>query len=252
MGKRGHRNKQIGHIASLAPHPMILLPQYCEKHIGILQQPLNTISNAAFFLAAWASWVLAGKEAAANSGNILLIVLIISIGVGSTLFHAFPARWSLFFDVIPIVFFKIIFIFLYTSRIMRLEWPIPLVIILLFLAINTVMTRFSSLFNGSLSYAPALLILLVFGIFHFNTQLDGKWLFIGAFLIFLISLTFRTVDFVFCPSIPFGTHFMWHILNSIVLYLSVRGLVTAKAIGILFGCTLQNTLHHPGLIRGFL
>jgi hypothetical protein len=142
-----------------------LLPQYCERlEPGLLQEPLNTVSNAAFFLAAWASWVMARKRVATNSGNILLIVLIISIGVGSTLFHAFPARWSVLFDVTPILAFQICFIFLYTSRIMRLEQPISLVGILLFLATNVVMTRFSSLFNGSLSYAPALLALLVFGL----------------------------------------------------------------------------------------
>jgi hypothetical protein len=208
-----------------------LLPQYCERlEPGILQEPLNAVSNAAFFLAAWASWVMARKKVAMNSGKILLIVLIISIGVGSTLFHVFPARWSLGFDVIPIVAFQICCIFLYATRIMGLERPITLVVIFLFLAANVFLTRFSSVLNGSLPFMPALLVLLVFGLIHLNTQTEGRWSLIGAFLIFLISLVFRSVDLVVCPAFSWGTHFMWHILNSGVLYLLVRGLATGKSI----------------------
>ncbi len=36
--------------------------------------------------------------------------------------------------------------------------------------------------------------------------------------IFLVSLAFRTVDVASCGSLPLGTHFLWHVLNAVVLY----------------------------------
>ena len=36
--------------------------------------------------------------------------------------------------------------------------------------------------------------------------------------IFLVSLTFRTVDVASCARLPLGTHFLWHVLNAVVLY----------------------------------
>jgi hypothetical protein len=43
--------------------------------------------------------------------------------------------------------------------------------------------------------------------------------------IFVISLVLRSIDKAVCPYIPTGTHFGWHILNGIVLYLSMRALI---------------------------
>ena len=34
----------------------------------------------------------------------------------------------------------------------------------------------------------------------------------------IIALTFRTVDLSVCSYIPMGTHFLWHLLNALVLY----------------------------------
>ncbi|NJN40478.1 MAG: hypothetical protein HC807_06085 [Gammaproteobacteria bacterium] len=33
-----------------------------------------------------------------------------------------------------------------------------------------------------------------------------------------MSLTFRTLDRDLCAAIPLGTHFLWHLLNAVVLY----------------------------------
>ena len=38
----------------------------------------------------------------------------------------------------------------------------------------------------------------------------------GAGLL-VVSLTFRTLDEPLCAAIPLGTHFLWHILNAIML-----------------------------------
>ena len=43
-----------------------------------------------------------------------------------------------------------------------------------------------------------------------------------AALLFTFSLLFRTLDMGLCSQIPFGTHFLWHMCNAGVLYLSIR------------------------------
>ena len=45
---------------------------------------------------------------------------------------------------------------------------------------------------------------------------------IGAGL-FSFSLFLRTIDQAVCPTLPCGTHFVWHLLNGALLYLLVRG-----------------------------
>ncbi len=52
----------------------------------------------------------------------------------------------------------------------------------------------------------------------------------GAGLIFIVSVGFRATDRIWCQAItfmdkPIGTHFLWHTLNSIVLFLLVLAAV---------------------------
>jgi hypothetical protein len=44
----------------------------------------------------------------------------------------------------------------------------------------------------------------------------GRWR-AAAAGIFAVSLAFRTLDGPLCAAIPVGTHFIWHLLNAIVL-----------------------------------
>jgi hypothetical protein len=44
----------------------------------------------------------------------------------------------------------------------------------------------------------------------------ARGLLIGA-AILAVSITARSVDLGLCERIPFGTHFLWHILNAIML-----------------------------------
>jgi hypothetical protein len=49
--------------------------------------------------------------------------------------------------------------------------------------------------------------------------------FFKAAALFAISLTFRSIDMTICPSLAIGTHFLWHLLNGIVLYILVKALM---------------------------
>lgn len=40
-----------------------------------------------------------------------------------------------------------------------------------------------------------------------------------------MSLFFRTIDMAVCESIPIGTHFLWHLLNGVLVYLAAYSLL---------------------------
>ena len=42
-----------------------------------------------------------------------------------------------------------------------------------------------------------------------------------ASFIFTISLSLRQMDLLYCAHLEIGTHWLWHILNSILLYMLV-------------------------------
>ncbi|TMJ35565.1 MAG: hypothetical protein E6G89_18315, partial [Alphaproteobacteria bacterium] len=75
---------------------------YCERlGPGLLAEPLNALSNAAFFIAAlWAA--SAARRRGSEPIIWLLIALVFVIGLGSLAFHIFANSWSSLADVLPI------------------------------------------------------------------------------------------------------------------------------------------------------
>jgi hypothetical protein len=50
-------------------------------------------------------------------------------------------------------------------------------------------------------------------------------------VVFAISLAFRTADSALCPAFPLGIHFIWHVLNAVVLYLLLHTAIVARRAG---------------------
>lgn len=200
---------------------------YCER-LGpeIWAEPINAITNLAFFLAAGFALYLAKRENALDIRNAYLIALIAMIGVGSTLFHTLATAWTVIADVLPILIYQISFIFLYLRHVMKISFLRSLMILLAFFQTIYLFTQLSgSEFNGSLRYGPALLFLFGLGIYHWRCAAREKYGLLIAAGIFLLSLTCRAMDITMCTSISSGTHFAWHLLNGVVLYLSTRAFI---------------------------
>ena len=199
---------------------------YCERLApGLTGEPLNALSNVAFFIAAWAILNLARHQQKIATEIWLLIGLMVAIGTGSTLFHTFATQWSNRLDVIPILLFQLCFLWLYTRRILRIKPLFVGVLIAGFVLASQWSQQFFYLLNGSLSYAPALLILGSLGIYHYQQQKQEPLILLAATGVLFVALFFRTLDKTICPEFPLGTHFLWHLLNGVVLYLSTRGLI---------------------------
>lgn len=200
---------------------------YCERvEPGLFAEPLNAISNLAFFVAAFFAFMLAARRNVLGLQSGLLVFLLICIGTGSTLFHTLATGWAEMADVIPILLFQIAFIIIYSRNVIKLSWMRTLILLLVF---GGLIRFFAGLpnewFNGSLGYAPALIFLSGFGLYHWAYKKQESFTLMLSALIFILSLIIRSMDMAICDVLPIGVHYFWHILNAIVLYLALRGLI---------------------------
>ncbi len=203
-----------------------MIDLYCERiGAGLLAEPVNALTNAAFFIAAWAAWSLARRSHRLSTALWVLVALSIAIGTGSALFHTFASGWARILDEVPILLFQLCYLWLYARRIMRLRTGFAAAAIAAYMVAAYFGRQFPHLLNGSLVYAPALILLLGLGLYHFLRHKAGRLLLLATTGVFLIALALRSVDEAACPFIPIGTHFLWHVLIAVVLYLSMRALI---------------------------
>ncbi|MCB1783773.1 MAG: ceramidase domain-containing protein [Alphaproteobacteria bacterium] len=203
---------------------------YCERLApGLWVEPLNALTNLSFFVAAFFVYRLSKSAQGWDRRTQLLTFLLVLIGTGSSLFHTFATKATMLADVFPILLFQIAFIWLYALDVMRLGPTKTSILFVLFMGCTVLaeMAPFSIL-NGSLSYAPALLFLSGFAVWHMKKAEKARLSLLLASLIFVLSLTFRSVDMSVCDALPIGTHFFWHILNGAVLFFSARAYILAR------------------------
>ncbi len=206
-----------------------MIDNYCERlGPGLWAEPLNALTNLSFLIAAFLAWRLLQRSAAVDGSHKILVLLIATIGIGSGLFHTYATAWAKWLDVIPIFLFQLTFLWLYSRQVICWSALNSLMAVALFLVASIVALQFPLPLNGSVMYLPAISVLLLLGSFHYlSNQKERSSLLLGAAL-FCLSLGFRTLDAAVCESVAIGTHFMWHLLNGVVLYLLVRSLVIAR------------------------
>jgi len=213
---------------------------YCERGFAGLDgsfwaEPFNAISNGAFWVAAFMGLAVGLHQNRHRLAAIdmVLIALLFIIGAGSFLFHTYATVWALLTDVIPIMAFMLLYLGMALKRYLGWGWIATLVAVALFFVVadqaKDIRCDGGRCLNGSLEYVPAFVALLaVGGLLWGSSHPAGKSLVVAG-LIFAVSLTFRTVDRTICDAThvdafggPIGTHFIWHILNAVLLYILVR------------------------------
>ncbi|QJF50441.1 ceramidase domain-containing protein [Roseobacter ponti] len=190
---------------------------YCERTgPEYWSEPVNAVTNLAFVLAAAVMWQRAAGVPLARA----LCLVLGGIGVGSYLFHTHAEVWAGVADVVPIG----IFILLYLYAMNRDAWGMgtstALVVTALFIPYAILLVPVFDLMpwlGSSAGYAPVPLLILIYSIL-LRRRLPGlaRGLAVGAALL-VVSLAFRTADLPLCPQWPLGTHFVWHLLNGVML-----------------------------------
>lgn len=197
---------------------------YCERgqDPSFWAEPLNAVTNAAFLIAALICLMIALQARRADGPVLWLILVTSAIGIGSFLFHTYAEPWAAAADVLPIGIFILSFFVLSMRCFAGFSWKMSFLLLIGYIAALVAMsflmnTFLRSVFGGSISYGPALVSLFVVGVwFHLRGHPAGMWM-IAISGIFLLSLIARTTDYVHCDVFPMGTHWLWHILNGVVL-----------------------------------
>ncbi len=203
-----------------------MIDDYCER-IGpeLWAEPINALTNLAFFISAWAVWQLAVRLHKLSPGIWILIILIVTIGIGSSLFHTFATAWAYWLDIVPILLFQFVYLWQYAYRIIKLNSKSTAGLLVLYFVAAYVGRQFPQILNGSLMYAPAFLLLIGLGSYHYLYEKKERFILLYSLGVLILSLSLRTVDNTICPYFPIGTHFFWHLFTALLHYMVARVLL---------------------------
>ncbi|WP_282151697.1 ceramidase domain-containing protein [Ruegeria atlantica] len=192
---------------------------YCERlSPAYWAEPINAVTNAAFLIAAFVMWRRVRGQGAPLA--MVLVVILAAIGVGSYLFHTHAQAWAAMADVLPILLYILVYIFAINRDVWHMRPRTAGIATALFIPYAAATVPLFQLvpgLGGSAAYAPVPLLILIYAFLLRHRVPDtARGLAIGA-MILIASITFRALDEPICGQIPFGTHFMWHILNALML-----------------------------------
>ena len=225
---------------------------YCERGLNpaFWAEPVNATTNMAFVVASVAALALLYREPnhKRTLTRHLLIALVFIIGVGSFLFHTYATRWAAIADVAPIGIFMLAYLVFALRQYVRANIFWSLVGLAVFIGAMMAAGRLQCwdgqvgfnldlpqgargrCLNGSVSYVPAWAAMVLIGGYlsafagdRFTRKRTGP-LVLSAGLVFTASIAFRSLDMALCQTVmiagtPVGTHFMWHVLNAVTLFL---------------------------------
>jgi hypothetical protein len=204
---------------------------YCERtDAAFWSEPANAVSNVAFLIAAAAAFVYWRRGDRGDWPALALIGVVTAVGIGSFTFHTVATRGAVLADVIPIAAFIYGYLLLALRRFLGLPCIAAGAIVVAYAAAAQGLSALAPprFLNGSDGYLPALAALIAVAAVAKGEVRRGLAL---AAIIFATSLTLRTVDIALCPAFPLGTHFAWHILNAVVLYILLRTAMAAQPSG---------------------
>ena len=190
---------------------------YCERiDASFWSEPLNAVTNVVFLMAA--IWVLRREEL--NNKARALAFLLGMIGIASFLFHSVATAWAGALDVLFILLFTLLYIFVATEDFLGLPRRSALVVTLGYFPFSFVvdwLTLPLSVLGSTRIYIPILILIILYSLILYKKfPYLSRGLAMGALLL-TISMFARSVDLPLCETISTGTHFLWHVINAIML-----------------------------------
>jgi Ceramidase len=214
-------------IGASYPQLCIAIEHYCERTSSALTaEPVNALTNAAFLVAAWATWRLQSAHPDERSRRLIqaLTLTIAAVGLGSFLFHTVATRWAEWGDVLPIMVFMLLYLWLVLTVFFGwANWVKVGSLAVYFAATFSIEAAIPAwaLWGGAL-YLPTLLVMIAIAVVLRRRQPETGRDMLVATGVFVASFAARTLDMPLCPVFPLGIHFVWHLLNAILLYLLTR------------------------------
>jgi len=189
---------------------------YCERtDFTYWSEPLNALTNLAFIVAALIFWRRSTGVAMAR----VLSAILFTIGIGSFLFHTHATIWASVADVVPIGIFILVYLFVVNRDMVPMGGWMALFATALFIpyaaALVPVLNRIPFVAISNFYWTVPILLCLYAAFLRRRPGISRGFLF-GAALLSL-SIIIRSLDEILCSVWPPGTHFIWHILNGIML-----------------------------------
>jgi hypothetical protein len=179
------------------------------------------LTNVAFIAAGlWGVWQVRRYRTGAFAE--VLAWWVVAIGIGSTLFHTFASKGTIWADILPIAGFTLAYTLFNLRRFLGMDWSKAILVFVAFYAVAGLITyavpdwlRQAS--NGTTGYLPPFLALAFFGAWVAATGNRAGWYNLTGSAIFVVSVICRMIDPLVCASFPLGTHFLWHVFNGLML-----------------------------------
>lgn len=192
---------------------------YCERlDPSFWAEPINAVTNLAFI--AVGVWAIRGSSQAGK----MLGLLTVLVGVGSLAFHTFATPWAAALDVGFIALFILALAYLAPRHLWNQTPGMSVVASVLVSVVIATVSILAPSLEALFGYFPpglyvgAWLSLAIYAVISLrgDSVNSGRWLALAT-TIFPISLLARELDTPLCESIPIGLHWLWHLLNSVVL-----------------------------------
>jgi hypothetical protein len=208
-------------------------PVYCEMLTasdGWLFEPINTWTNlapiAAGLLALW--WL--SRQRAAGAVPWVLALLLLATGVGSFVWHGFHERLALRVETLSGLLFFACYLFWWGWRLWG--WLVGFAACLAFLGLAVGQLFVLRPSGGGELGLRVIAVTVPCGalLLWVTARRFGRAIFrVGAASLALgaAAASFRSLDLPACELVPFGTHFLWHILLALAAYTAIRVVVAA-------------------------
>ena len=203
----------------------------CERTgNGLWQEPLNVFSNILFFYVAYKVYAyykdhpdIVGKRVWDIHAMTILVVII---GAMSINFHMNPTLYNEMMDIVPIVLFINLFFFSVLFRIGKCNLFEVFICYVAFLGFtHMLVSLFPRGLNDSIGYLSSMGSLIMIAVYLHLKARPSSQHFLVAALIGVCSLFFRSVDNAVCDQFPMGTHFLWHSLNALLIFIVMKQII---------------------------
>ena len=195
---------------------------YCERtDFSFWSEPVNALTNLGYILVAL--WFLRAMRGV-PLGRVLA-ALLLAIGIGSFLFHTLATGWAGLADILPIGLF--ILVYLYAVNRHALGWPVwaaglGVVAFFPYAAGVVYVADMLPFFRVSNFYWTVPILLFAYALVFGDKLGPMRRGFVAGGAVLSLSIAVRSVDLTLCDSFPLGTHFLWHVFNT-VMFVIVLG-----------------------------
>lgn len=206
---------------------------YCETSLlnmaGILREPIHALTGIVLVLIAAAAFVLIWRS---NNNRhawhlYALALLLGAAGVGGFLWHGFRTPEAFLFDVLPGLLFFFFFTFLWASA-LRDRW-FGYAVVLTVIVAQLTLFRFFSAADSITPFVLSFMFIALVGcaLLLYTYYLRHDLLGAGVLVLSLATLAVvsRSIDVALCSYLPFGMHFLSHILLATAAYSAISFLV---------------------------